>query len=104
MVRRAVSSRPPERPWRGGGANWVGPEDHPEPADQGPARELLPGFGEQMWSSHARFKTLSHTRRRREIHVDTRIHLSATPPFPKFVNMESGDVKCMSRNPHYPLR
>ena len=35
MVRRAVSSRPPERPWRGGGANWVGPEDHPEPADWG---------------------------------------------------------------------
>ena len=34
MVRRAVSSRPPERPWRGGGANWVGPEDHLEPADR----------------------------------------------------------------------
>jgi len=35
MVRRAVSSRPPERPRRGGGANWVGPEGHPEPADWG---------------------------------------------------------------------
>ena len=34
MVRRAVSSRPPERPRRGGGANCFGPENHPEPVDQ----------------------------------------------------------------------
>ncbi len=34
LVRRAVSSRPPERPRRGGGANCSGPEDQPEPADR----------------------------------------------------------------------
>jgi len=49
-------------------------------------------------------KTVSHTRKRREIHVDTRIHLSAMPVFPEFVNMESSDVKCVSRNPHFSLR